>query len=102
MKEKIHFSPNETEIVDILRDCEWHCVYNEVHQKDDRARLTAINRKIAPRGWQVISEPCTLHNHDSRIVMRRLVKIAPKLPQDAISVSKQIQASIEWFNRLPA
>ena len=32
----------------------------------------------------------------------RLAPQAPKLPQDAIKASKQIQDSIEWFHRLPA
>lgn len=75
---KIHFSPNEQEIIDALRDRTWHCVYTEIKMKDDRARITSIRRKLLQEGYDVKSQPCNLHNHESRIVMRKIVQLAPK------------------------
>ena len=89
---KIYFNPKEQEIMDVLKDLAWHCVWSEVKQKDDRARLTAIGRKLAERGWMIKSEPCTIHNHDSRILMRRIVKLTTKSTQEAME---------EYFNNLP-
>lgn len=79
MADKIHFSPAEQKIIDILRDYEWHCLSIELLMKDDRARLTSIRRKLQERGYDVNSELCNKHNHSSRILMRRIEKLpAPK------------------------
>lgn len=72
---KLYFNDKEQELVDILRDRQWHCVWSEAKMKDDRARLSAINKKLKTRGWEVKSEPCTIHNHESRILMRKIVKL---------------------------
>lgn len=83
---KIYFSPAEQKIVDVLRDMEWHCVYNAILMKDDRARLTTIHRKLQEKGYGIESKPCDGrcgHSHHSRIVMRRIVKTpsnSPKTP----------------------
>lgn len=71
----IHWSDSEEKVVAPLRDWEWHCIYNEVKMKDDRARLTSIRRKLEPLGYVVESKPCTLHSHESRILMRRIKKV---------------------------
>ena len=60
--------------MDILRDREWHCVTREVEQKDDRARVTTIRRKLQTVGYDVESRPCTLHEHKANILMRRIIK----------------------------
>ena len=72
---KIHFSPAEQQIVDILRDRQFHCVYNELKMKDDRARITSIRRKLQERGYDIVSERCNLHQHRSQILLRKIVKL---------------------------
>lgn len=74
---KPKWSPQEEAIVSLLRSGEWVCIYNEIKMKDDRARLSAIRRKLAPIGYEVQSKPCTIHNHTSRILMRRITKAKP-------------------------
>lgn len=71
---KPKWSKNEAEIVDLLRDYQWHCPTKEVEQKDDRARITTIRRKLRKVGYDIKSEPCTIHKHESRILMRKIVK----------------------------
>lgn len=72
---KIHWSKNEAEIVDLMRDYNWHCPTLETQQKDDRARITTIRRKLRTVGYDIESRPCTIHNHTSRILMRRITTL---------------------------
>lgn len=78
---RIHWSDSEEKVVAPLRDYQWHCIYNEVQMKDDRARLTSIRRKLATIGYGVESRPCTIHSHESRILMRRIIKLQPQTPK---------------------
>ena len=74
---KIHFSPAEQKIVDILRDMEWHCLFSELKMKDDRRRLTNIRAKLKEKGYDIVSEPCDGrcgNSHTARLFMRRIVK----------------------------
>lgn len=71
---KPKWSKNEAEIVDLLRDYKWHCPTIETTQKDDRARITTIRRKLHTVGYDIKSAPCTIHKHESRILMRKIVK----------------------------
>lgn len=78
MTEKIHFSPAEQKIMDILRDREWHCVFSVLKMKDDRRRITDIRKKLQSRGFDIKSELCDGRcgtQHASRIFMRRIVKM---------------------------
>ena len=100
---KIHFSPAEQKIVDILRDGEWHCVFSEVLMKDDRRRITDINRKLNKRGYKVQSMECDGRcgtQHASRIVMRRIMKTPPNAlemtMEEMVSWNKQ---AVEEFDR---
>lgn len=86
---KIYFNPKEQEIMDVLRDLQWHCIYTEVRQKDDRARLSAISKKLAERNWRIESKPCTIHKHDSRILMRRIVKLMLSSKNEAERITPQ-------------
>src|SRR3990167_8567864 len=73
MPSNIHLSPQEKQIVSYLADGEWHCMTppdQSFFMKDDRARFSALKRK----GYIFESKPCELHNHPSRLFMRRLVK----------------------------
>ena len=64
----------------MLNDGQWHCPTNELYMKDDRKRLSELNQI----GFQIIGEKCNLgHNHNSRVLMRKLVKQVDwwRLPQ---------------------
>lgn len=82
---KIHFSPDQQRIIDILRDGSWHCVFSELVIKDDRKRISEINVKLEPHGYEIIAYKCDGRcriNHSSRIFMRRLMKKSEiKVPQ---------------------
>ena len=75
---KIHFSPAEQKIIDVLRDMQWHCVFSEVVMKDDRRRITDIRAKLQKEGYDVESDVCDRRckiRHASRIFMRRIIKL---------------------------
>lgn len=79
MSDKIHFSPAEQKIMDILRNQEWHCVFSVLKMKDDRARISKIRKKLQERGFDIKSELCDARcgtQHDSGIKMRRIIKMA--------------------------
>ena len=72
---KIQFSPAQQKIVDVLRDFEWHCVFGELVMKDDRKRISEIRPKLQEKGYDIESQSCNLHDHKSRIFMRRIKKL---------------------------
>lgn len=82
---KIHWSLDQQRIIDILRDQKWHCVFTELVIKDDRKRISEINQKLDPYGYEIIAFKCDGRcgvNHASRIQMRRLMKRSDiKVPQ---------------------
>ena len=80
---KIHWSNQQGLIVDILRDYEFHCVYNELRIKDDRKRLSEIRQKLATVGYTIKSIPCDgrgNHTNSSKILMRKIEKIPAPQP----------------------
>lgn len=95
---KVTWSKNEAEIVDILRDRQWHCITKEVEQKDDRARITSIRRKLQTVGYDVQSEPCDLHEHKARILMRRIIKVDGEVTTAQLVATNPERLS--WFNSL--
>lgn len=94
---KIQWSNNEAEIVDILRDRQWHCITKEVEQKDDRARITSIRRKLQTVGYDIESAPCNLHEHKARILMRRIVKTGEVTTAQLVATNAE---RLAWFNSL--
>ena len=71
---KIHLSPQEKKVVEYLQSGEWKCMATSAFFiKDDRARITALNRK----GYTIEGELCDSRancgiQHSSKVFMRRL------------------------------
>ena len=66
-------TPQQTQIINLLSDGEYHCPTAELFMKDDRKRISEL-RKM---GYEFDSPPCDKKcgiNHSSRVVMRALVK----------------------------
>lgn len=68
----MNFTPQQKLLLDMLADMKWHCPTNELFIKDDRKRFSELRQK----GYVFESIPCELHNHNSRVVMRRLVSVS--------------------------
>jgi len=71
-------SPQENEILDVLRDLEPHCGREWLNRiKDDRRRITNINRYLETLGYTVHHEPCKgryCSNKKCPLDMRQAVK----------------------------
>ncbi len=67
------------QIINLLEDGEWHCLTNELYMKDDRARISHMNKgtegNLLQRNLKIEGKHCDFsgHNHNSRLYMRRLV-----------------------------
>jgi hypothetical protein len=59
-------------ILKLLADKKWHCSLDiqKLFIRDDRKRISELNQS----GYKILGEPCDLHNHDSRIFMRKLIR----------------------------
>ena len=71
-------TPQQTQIINLLSDGEYHCPTAELFMKDDRKRISEL-RKM---GYEFDSPPCDKKcgiNHSSRVVMRRLMA-EPTIP----------------------
>jgi hypothetical protein len=53
-------SPQKQTIVSILRDLDWHCGREWLHEiKYDRVRISELNGGyMKERGWVIVGEPC--------------------------------------------
>ncbi len=83
-------------IVNALRDKQWHCGREWLNKvKDDRARLTSLNREyMREKGWEIIGEPCRgqICGKDKCPLFKRK---AIKLTEKDINARQ-----IEFFNNL--
>ena len=75
---------DEQIIIAYLEGGEWRCVWNAYHIKDDRARISGINRKYKAGkiDFWIEGTRCDFRcgtQHESGIYMRRLVE-RPKSP----------------------
>ena len=68
-----HLSPQERKIMRYLQDHQWHCMANPgFYIKDDRRRITDLNRKGFTIQGEVCDRRCGVQ-HSSGIFMRRWV-----------------------------
>ena len=90
-------TPQQQRIVDFLADGAWHCMANEFFMKDDRKRISEINRI---EGYKIIGLKCDKRckkNHSSRIHMRKMTK----RPEGAVAAPRQIVEQL-WKDGRPA
>jgi hypothetical protein len=68
---------NHTKILELLADKKWHCgnEITKLYLKDDRKRISELNHS----GYLIEGMPCDLHSHDSRLFMRRLIRLPKKI-----------------------
>jgi hypothetical protein len=105
----MELSRQQNIIVSALRDKKWHCGSEWLDgMKDDRARITALNRGyMLSKGYFINGERCTIHPkgfHSSGLFMRRAVKIDHIADTDKMVESwesKRIK-SLAYFDALPA
>jgi hypothetical protein len=91
---KTKLSPQQAIIVEKLRSKDWVCSSEFGYIKDDRRRITDLNRGyMAEKGYKIIGEPCDgrCHkNHSSGLFMRKAVKLETDL----------LKEQEKWFNNL--
>ncbi len=83
-------------IISALRDKQWHCGREWLHEvKDDRARISALNKGyMAEKGYEIVGEPCK-----GQICGKAK---CPLFKRKAVKLEKDlIRESIEWFDSLP-
>lgn len=82
-------SPQQQIIVDKLRCMNWVCSSEFGYIKDDRRRITDLNRGyMKDKGYQIVGKRCDGRcgkNHSSTLFMRRAepIKTPSKITQDA-------------------
>lgn len=85
-------SPQQQIIIEKLRSKDWVCSSEFGYIKDDRRRITDLNRGyMLEKGYEIIGKPCDGRcgkNHSSGLFMRKAVKLESKDP-------------IQWFDLLP-
>lgn len=93
-----HLSPQQQVIVEKLRSKDWVCSSEFGYIKDDRRRITDLNRGyMLDKGYEIIGKPCDGRcgkNHSSGLFMRKAVKLQNKSYED------KVQESIIFFNNL--
>lgn len=105
-------SPQQEQIVKVLRDREWHCSSEFGYIKDDRRRITDLNRGyMLEKGYEIIGKPCDGRcgkKHSSGLFMRKAVKKETDPRKIALNRAfNQIQDNLElssknlfWFDQL--
>jgi len=91
-KEKL--SPQKEIIVSILRDMKFHCSSEFGYIKDDRRRITELNRGyMLEKGFRIVGRPCDGRCgkiHSSGLFMRRAERIYNSLsPYDKLQLLKK-------------
>ncbi len=68
---------HHSKIIDLLSDGEYHCglEINKLKIKDDRKRISELNHS----GYLIVGEVCNLHVHNSRLFMRKLIRVPKKI-----------------------
>lgn len=93
-----HLSPQQQVIVEKLRSKDWVCSSEFGYIKDDRRRITDLNRGyMLEKGFEIIGKPCDGRcgkAHSSGLYMRKAVRLSEKSPE------QKVQESIAWFNKL--
>ena len=94
----MHLSPQQQVIVEKLRSKDWVCSSEFGYIKDDRRRITDLNRGyMLEKGYEIIGKPCDGRcgkNHSSGLFMRKAVKLGEKSPEQLA------QISIDWFDKV--
>jgi hypothetical protein len=75
-------TPQQQKIIDFLADGRWHCMADTFFMKDDRKRISELNKL----GYEIIGMKCDRScgkKHSSRVYMRKLkgsptVEVKPK------------------------
>jgi hypothetical protein len=84
-------SPQQTIIVEKLRCMDWVCSSEFGYIKDDRRRITDLNRGyMAEKGYKIIGEPCDGRcgkSHSSGLFMRKAVPLTTHAPQRTQAIS---------------
>lgn len=78
-------SPQQEQIVSKLRDYQWHCSSEWPYIKDDRARISNLNRfYMKGKGFEIIGMTCDGRcgkHHSSGLFMRKAVPLTSLAPQ---------------------
>lgn len=93
-----HLSPQQQVIVEKLRSKDWVCSSEFGYIKDDRRRITDLNRGyMLEKGYEIIGKVCDNRcgkSHSSGLFMRKAVKLQNKSYED------KVQESLIFFNNL--
>lgn len=98
----MNLTPQQQKVVNYLQDGKWHCMANDFFIKDDRKRISELNRM----GFNIIGFKCDRTcgiKHSSRVLMRKMKGvpkdyIAPEMPLNA-PVSLEIAGL--WYETDP-
>lgn len=94
----LKLSPQQQVIVEKLRSKDWVCSSEFGYIKDDRRRITDLNRGyMLEKGYEIIGKPCDGRcgkNHSSGLFMRKAVRLSEKTPEQLA------QMSLDYFNNL--
>ena len=88
----MNLTPQQQKIVDYLADGTWKCMADEFFMKDDRTRISELNRM----GFEIVGIKCDKScgkKHSSRVLMRKMLKRG-----DGIPMKPKVQQVIQLPN----
>lgn len=75
----MNLTPQHKKILDIFRDCRWHCSTEIEYIRDARKRISELNYGyLREKGYRIIGKKCDKRcgtNHSSGLFMRKAEKI---------------------------
>lgn len=92
-----HLSPQEKLIVTLLNDGAWHCVTKELFIKDDRARISALNKKGYVINGEKWCEGACGVKHYAKLKMRRLEGKPPLNAYQQLHLIKQAETEANRY-----